>query len=385
MAESNERKAPFSVSDDMIKETLKSGLTGIKASDKLINITLERCQTEIEKKQKKDSRKFIIMTYKLGAPLAAGALALVLILNSGGLFTKKTYSGTPTAMEGPVPSAAAVPEDAAGSVNINTDEQVASYGFAAPQVASESTRLPGKGTQMPEEPSSGLSVMRFGEDTAALNSLANRSANNDEPSPDKLDRLFTAITELYNLKNGTKLGLAKEGITRIYTLPKSGVNAETLQKANDFHEILSGEGYWALPLKNQEGIIDTVLTVAEEANNNPAGTSVSDSDTVYSVEEKEFIVSSLEKGSFIGSELYELFDKNAISGLIREAGYKYDNKSEMIIADINYGTDFIVLTQAENEKLVVPLLTNEGLFGVVNRKVYTWPEFVRTISSGLGQ
>jgi len=383
MAESNERRVPFSVSDDMIKEVLKSGLSEIKASDELINITLEKCQAEIENKQKKQSRKFMFMTYKVGAPLAAGALALVLILNSGGLFTKKTYSGTPTAMEGPVPSAAAVPEDAAGSVNINTDEQVASYGFAAPQVASESTRLPGKGTQMPEEPSSGLSVMRFGEDTAALNSLANRSANNDEPSPDKLDRLFTAITELYNLKNGTKLGLAKEGITRIYTLPKSGVNAETLQKANDFHEILSGEGYWALPLKNQDGIIDTVLTVAEDVA--PAETSVSDSDTVYSVEEKEFIVSSLEKGSIIGSELYELFDKSAISGLISKAGYKYDNEAEIIIADINYGNDFIVLTQAGNEKLVVPMLTNEDLFGVVNKKVYTWPEFVRIISSCLGQ
>mgnify|MGYP000924639828 CR=1 FL=1 len=383
MAESNERRVPFSVSDDMIKEVLKSGLSEIKASDELINITLEKCQAEIENKQKKQSRKFMFMTYKVGAPLAAGALALVLILNSGGLFTKKTYSGTPTAMEGPVPSAAAVPEYAAGSVNINTDEQVASYGFAAPQVASESTRLPGKGTQMPEEPSSGLSVMRFGEDTAALNSLANRSANNDEPSPDKLDRLFTAITELYNLKNGTKLGLAKEGITRIYTLPKSGVNAETLQKANDFHEILSGEGYWALPLKNQDGIIDTVLTVAEDVA--PAETSVSDSDTVYSVEEKEFIVSSLEKGSIIGSELYELFDKSAISGLISKAGYKYDNEAEIIIADINYGNDFIVLTQAGNEKLVVPMLTNEDLFGVVNKKVYTWPEFVRIISSCLGQ
>jgi len=226
-------------------------------------------------------------------------------------------------------------------------------------------------------------MMRLGEKIDALNSLSNRSANNSEPALDKLDKLFMAITNLYNLKNGTKLSLDKEGITRIYTLPESGVNAETLQKADDYHEILSGEGYWALPLKNQDGIIDIVLTVAA-IDANDADDPVSDRDTVYSIEEKEFIVSSLENGSLISSELYELFDKSAISGLIREAGYEYYNEAEMIIVDINYGNDFIVLTKAGNEELVVPLLTDESLFGIVNRKVYTWPEFVRIISSGLG-
>jgi len=381
MAESNERRVPFSVSDDMIKEVLKSGLSEIKASDELINITLEKCQAEIENKQKKQSRKFMFMTYKVGAPLAAGALVLALIINSGGLLTKKMESGMSTAQQAPVPSAVAVPAEVTTS-NINSDDQVAGYDSAAPQ-APESPKLLGKGNQKSEEASSGLTMMRFGEKVDVLNSLASRSVNKAEPAMDKLDKLFMAVTELYNLKNGTKLSLVKEGITRIYTLPQSGVNAETLQKADDYHEILSGEGYWALPLKNQDGIIDTVLTVAEDVA--PAETSVSDSDTVYSVEEKEFIVSSLEKGSIIGSELYELFDKSAISGLISKAGYKYDNEAEMIIADINYGNDFIVLTQAGNEKLVVPLLTDESLFGVVNKKVYTWPEFVRIISSCLGQ
>lgn len=383
MAESNDRRLTLSVTDDMIKETLKSGLSNIKASDNLINATLEKCQAEIEKRQKNKLGKFMTMTYKLGAPLAAGALVLALILNSRGLFTKKMDSGMSAALQAPVPSAAAAPAEVATS-DITSDNQVTSYDFAAPQEATESPKLLEKGNQKSEEQADGLTVMRFGEGAAVLNSSENRSANSKKLAPDKMVILFTAIADQYNLKNGTNLSLYQEGITRIYTLPKSGVNAETLQKADDYHELLSGEGYWALPLKNQDGIIDVVLTVAE-ADINPSKTSELGSGNVYSVEEREFTVSSLENGSFIGSELYELFDANAISGIIREAGYEYDNKAEMIIADINYGTDFIVLTQAENEKLVVPLLTNENLFGVVNRKVYTWPEFIRTMSSGLGQ
>lgn len=383
MAESKDRKTTFSINDDMIKEVIKSGLSNIKASDDLINITLEKCKAEIENKQEKKSRKFITMAYKVGAPLAVGALVLVLIINSRGLFSKKMYTGMAAAPQAPVPSAAA-PACETGNNDVTDGKQLESNASALNDAAPEGQKQRQNAEGRFEEQSIGLAMMHPGKSIAVLNSSANRSVNNAELDMEESVNYFTSITDQYNLKNGTKLSLAEEGITRIYTLPETGVNAETLNNAEDYQEILSGEGYWALPLKNQDGVIDVVLTVAE-AGNNAAETFVSDSDTVYSAEERNFIVSSLENSSFIGSELYELFDKSAISGLISKAGYEYDNKAEMIIADINYGTDFIVLTQAKNEKLVVPLLTNENLFGVVNRRVYTWPEFVNIISSSLGQ
>lgn len=97
MAESYNRKTSLSVIDDMIKEALKSGLSSIKASENLINLTLEKCQTEIIKdSQKKKSKNFITMTYKLGVPLAAGALVLLLIFMMPGVYNlKKASSAMP--------------------------------------------------------------------------------------------------------------------------------------------------------------------------------------------------------------------------------------------------------------------------------------------------
>lgn len=98
MAESYDRNSSCSISDDMIKEALKSGLSSIKASDDLINITLEKCQTEITRDKKIKPKSFMRMAYKFGTPLAAGALILVLILMMPGVYnTKKSSSANPQA------------------------------------------------------------------------------------------------------------------------------------------------------------------------------------------------------------------------------------------------------------------------------------------------
>ena len=104
MAESYDRNSSCSISDDMIKEALKSGLSSIKASDTLINRTLEKCEKEIteDKKQSKKSISFMNMAYKFGAPLAAGALILVLIFMMPGV----NNSGKSAAPQAPMASAA---------------------------------------------------------------------------------------------------------------------------------------------------------------------------------------------------------------------------------------------------------------------------------------
>lgn len=138
MAESFDRNTSYSITDDMIKEALKSGLSSIKASDDLINLTLEKCQKEItEEKQSKKTRSFINMAYKLGAPLAAGALVLVLILTIPGVNnSSKTSEAAPQA---PMASAAfdsasansiseAAPA-APATATINSDEITMTSGY----------------------------------------------------------------------------------------------------------------------------------------------------------------------------------------------------------------------------------------------------------------
>ena len=137
MAESYDRKTSLSITDDMIKEALKSGLSSIKASDTLINRTLEKCENVIteDKKQSKKSRSFMNMVYKFGAPLAAGALVLVLIFTIPGVYN----SGKTAAPQAPMASAAfdsastnsiseAAPVAPAPAA-INSDEITATFGY----------------------------------------------------------------------------------------------------------------------------------------------------------------------------------------------------------------------------------------------------------------
>ncbi|NLB78784.1 MAG: hypothetical protein GX796_08050 [Clostridiaceae bacterium] len=384
MAESYDRKISLSINDDMIKEALKLGLSSVKASDDLINRTLGKCQIEItEEKPKKISRNFMTMAYKLGAPLVAGALILVLIINGTGNFSKKMSPNMATAPQASAPQAAEAVAAESGSMNKTENEYSVSADSAAPAPIPENPELRGKGEDSFDERSGSVSFM-CEESKFAMNSSISRTVNSAEPSLDEAAKQFSLIAEQYNVNNETSLKFDKENITRIYTLPESGVTAEALLEADDYHEILSGEGYWALPLKNEEGNFDVVLTVATFDINDPE-TPVSNRDTIYSVENKGFIVSSLENSDYIGTELPDLFDSEILSGMISEMGYELDNKAETIVVDINYGYDFIVLADTKKEKLVIPFLADESLFGVVNKRIYAWPEFVKIVSTSMGQ
>lgn len=381
MAESYDRNdLSSSITDDMIKEALKSGLSSIKASDYLIESTLEKCQAEItEDKQKKKSITFMTMAYKLGAPLAAGALVLMLMINGPKYFSSKMEMAAPKAssLDGSV-SNEEYKMDSGFSVSADSETQAPDaymYEFTEPKEKNDDSSY---------EDSAGTTMMRINESITALNSSINRTANSTEPSLDESFKSFNAITDLYNENNGTKLTLERDNVRRIYTLLETGVSTDTLLNAGDYHEVLSGDGYWALPLENNRGDIEVVLTANMFDVKDP-NIPVSNRDTIYSIENKEFIVSPLDNSNYIGSELQELFEFDSLFGMISEMGYEYGNDTEMIVADINYGADFIVLLSTGNEKNVIPFLTNETLFGVENKKIYLWSEFVKIVSTSMGQ
>lgn len=88
MAKFNNNKKDL-INEDLIKEALKSGLKDIKPSEKLIANTIERCNTELlsENKVNYKRSKPYQWAYRLGAPIAACALVLLLILNYDNIFS----------------------------------------------------------------------------------------------------------------------------------------------------------------------------------------------------------------------------------------------------------------------------------------------------------
>ena len=370
------------VDDDMIKDALKTGLSSIKASDYLVNQTILKCQNEITKEKQKNRPKIIMpWIYKLGAPLAAGALVLVLLINTNGLRMKnnsasdiapQASTGELTSLqgeEGPMSEPAPMPE-------AKEDQLYAAYG-SSPEDMGDST-----------VPDTEKDIAKFTDGATltarakvlVLNSLANHAPNSQDEAIS--NQSLNAIASLYNETKGTQLILKEEGITRITSLVKTGVDAQKLEKAQDYHGILSEEGYWALPLMSDNGDIEMILAVNTFDSDNP-NTTISSQDIIYSVGGVHYIVTEFTDSIYMGSELKELMDINAIGDIIKKSGYTYN--SDIIVADVNYGMDFIALFSSGKQEFVIPFMINSSMFGLENRRVYTWTEFTQVVSQSMKQ
>jgi hypothetical protein len=399
------------VNDDMIKDALKSGLSSINASDCLVNKTLLKCRDEIEKgKQEKKSKLFIPWIFRLGTPLAAGALVLVLLFNTNKLGMKGSSSPdmAPQAsssdtmslggmvnesklMEAPVPS----PEEARPAEPQEAiDDRVELFkediddGVGPDQKdidggAGSDERGIGKSGEEVKPAEEGLIIgyTKSAETTESteiseLHSSAKREPGIRETSLTELEQPFIEIVNLYNQANETELMLKEGTILRITCLIKEGVSAKMLIDANDFNEILSDDGYWALPLINENGDIEKILTVCAYDPGNPEA--VSSLDIIYTINRKKYIVSEVSVGDNIGAEL-----KGLLSDTLNSLGDIDD--SGLVIIDINYGTDFIAIVEMGERRMFVPLLMNDGVFGLENKKIYNWAMFKRVVSTNLEQ
>jgi hypothetical protein len=400
MAESLDRKFNNDkINDDMIKDALKTGLSSIKASDYLVNKTLLKCQAEIEKgKQEKKPRVFLPWILKLGTPLAAGALVLVLAINTGNLRMKDSspnLMAAPQASAGdiksferanradlfeaptPSPSASSVPESEEendklfGTVQGESNLTIHFSEKAVDDNSDETKPEEGENAGTSETPSSTTR-----KENTALFSSSKRETGIMEASIAGMTEPFREIVNVYNQANETELILREEAILRVSCLLKEGVSAQLLIDSEDYSEIISDEGYWALPLVNLNGDIEKILTVCDYDQIDPDA--VSGMDIIYTIERNKYIVSELSVGDSIGADL-----KDLLSQILYSIGDI--SRSGLVIIDINNGTDFIAITQMGEQTAIVPLLMNDGLYGLKNKKIYNWAFFTRTVGNNLGQ
>jgi hypothetical protein len=364
----------------MIKEAFKTGLTGIAASDDLVSITLDKCLNEVRVDKNRKTGKWFITpwVYRLGAPLAAGALLLILFFGGNQLFSnRKASDSAPQTLTNEAASGAA--KSAAAP-----DSKEKSRSAAAPEIAF-SEEVP------PAAPSEGYggeaTVRSFAADVSkddgstpkALNSMLNRTSNKEAGSIEGSMDLFETVVNTYNSTKGTRLTLDKTGITRVRTLLQDGINAESLKNAGSYNDILSDEGYWALPLKNSQGYLETIVDVNTIDKDNP-NMSVSSSDIPVKFNNEQYLVSEQPSGI-----LYEgnniAFDVVSIRNMVLAQGYK--SVSEAVIADINYGKDFLAFMNADGKEIAVPVLTSGNLFGLENRKIYNRDELFKVIINNM--
>jgi len=383
MAESLDRKDKNNnvINDDMIRDALKTELSSIKASDYLINKTLLRCQEEIEKgSKKKEERSIMPWILKLGTPLAAGALVLVLLFNTN-LF-RATKGETAAA-----PHASAGASNLAGVQNTSSNETPAdvpapSLGYSRDEAGEALVKAEGEDKLQITfgSPNTGKSADR--QKDSSLRSSTNNETNDSAVFGSELWQLFDDIVDVYNQANETQLKLDTLSVTRISCLVKEAADPQVLMGAQNFDEIVSDEGYWALPLLNADSNIEKILTVCNY-DLKDADTEITSDDILYTIERKQYIVSELPAGAENLYLTFELLHMGSSSEVLE--GHTDIRESTVMVVDINDGMDFLYLSGSSGSRTAIPYLTHEGLFSLENGKEYTWDEFVETVSQSLEQ
>ncbi|MCX7771958.1 MAG: hypothetical protein N2376_02455 [Clostridia bacterium] len=379
------------LNDDILRQALKSGLTSINASDELVKRTLNRCKEEIDAVSlNQSSRKFSYSwVYKLGAPIAACALVVVLAFGSGNLFTarqKTSNLAMPSASESASPSASALldsnsamkaNEAGADGVSAQQNEITPMAKFEKPVSSDSASRSVGN------QDSNGFageaSQKRLAPAITSLNSLPGSTFDIDatESVP---TAAFDGIVAAYNQANALNLMLDKGQVTLVNALAPSGAAKSTFQNAKNTDVILSGNRYWMLPLKNQNGAVEAVLAVNTYNDNDPAQP-ISSNEILYKNGEEGYKANALGAGPSVYQTLPEVFDTASLKALFEASGYS--NISDLVIVDINYGMDFMAFAKSDGKELGMPLLTSGNFLGLENRKVYLRDELFKFIVQAL--
>lgn len=398
MAEFNKKTKDSTINDDIIKNALNAEFTRIHTSESLASKTLSICKKEIEKKSEKSQKKISNMSWvlKFGAPMAVGALVMVIMLNIPNIGHKLSdMSPKSSSTESvPVPSSSdeALMSKSFNGIDEKSDKSF-SYGIRGEGLSEENGSNESDGAKESEAPSEdlgygqGMTVMQgvtgdlavqFSEGRS-LNSSENRTKNKilgNALDEKETIEIFNSIVTQYNTITSKQLSLYESGVVWIQTLINTGVTQQMLINMSDYHDILSGEGYWLLPLKNSLGVIEDLISV-NDININNKDIVIDNNDFTFTLNGISFLVSPHTSGKTVGMNYDLIFTPSGVKELVKSAGYK--NVSDITIIDINYGMDFVVMLKADEKDLCIPFVLDESYLGIKNKMIYNIDEFVKII------
>lgn len=383
MAESFD-KNDIKFDDDFIKSALITSLSGIEASNDLISETISKCHSAIDLNKKEKDRKSILpWVYRLGAPLAVGAIVLVFMLNGNHLLIKSNDMAEAGKAK-PFPSSAPVTEanDFVAGASFTESKNDAQDKRTLPQISfsqeieSTMSAAPSSTPELPKL-AKGFDYITDGN-IQSMNSFSYTTDSNYRAGEEASNEVFMEILSKYNVTNRVSLTMSGRGAIYVNALVEGGVDIELLKTVKSYKEILSNSGYYVLPLVNQYGNIDVLLSVNRYDSKKESANEVSVAEIKYASEQGDYTAVNNSYGSDITEKVGDvLFDSEKIETLFKEAGYK--DISEILIVDINYGMDFVVFATADGKELCLPLMITDGLLGIENRKVYKCDEFFKIV------
>ncbi|HOQ76655.1 MAG TPA: hypothetical protein PK369_08835 [Thermoclostridium sp.] len=366
------------LNDDSFKAAYKAGLDQLKASDELIQTTLNKCRMELETTGKKRRPINISLTriaLRYAALVAACLLVLVLLLRTPmGQSPKLTADSAPARAQGAKPmadsGAAAAPGSSSSLIEYleKSAEKPSDRNNAA-----EDDSIP----DLVRVEGSFINTLTLGE--AGLNSMdfsgIQTLAGEDLPS-----WAADAILDTYNIAMGTQYTCDESNAIIVTTLKTGGLGADAIREASGFDALLGNQQYYLLPLKDENGEYTILLPVVESA--------VSYDDTSAPLDiaisrEGRTWLSSQYSGIYTDHSRAELLvDREGNMQLVRDT-FNVKQITGYVVADINRGHDFVIVVKADGKEYAIPCFDIGFVTSVDNGKAYPVRDVLSSLADSL--
>ena len=357
--------------DDMIKQALKTELGHLKASDDLIGKTLDRCSAELDRNT--GSKSFLSLIWNktslryCATVVTACLIVLVFIVKYPSLFGPKSSPDGNMS----IARTQAAADDLGASANTSGAESPLSKSANDYTIQASPTPAPELAPSIAGDSSNQVGLM-FTESAVpkALNSLNgygnNQARGNEAASVEALNTVVIA----FNQNNGTQYSFDENRILSVSTVSKEGITSDKLRKTADYHEIIDAGNYWILPLKDNNGEISTLLPVFEAGIQDGSEPSY---DVAITFSGEMWMSSVTLAISTDENTINLLLDGKALEKLVQDTeGVK--QVSEVIIADINNGRDFMAFITADGKEYAIPLFMSITSSSLVNGQAYSLRE-----------
>lgn len=371
------------LNDEDIKKTYKAGLDQLKASDELIKAALEKCRTELEigpetgKKKRSAGIPWSRLALRVGAPLAACLLVLILLLNPP--------------MMGKLQTESAMPQSSADS---NTTMQAASESLdEVPEVQKDlgntnkmvlrfsETMDADDGTDGAFEESRGERSLGAMAKTDLVLCSMDYSQLLTPVSGDLPPEAVKTLVHAYNLERNAQYTCDENKVLTISTLKTGGVGADSLRSASSFDELLDDLTYHMIPLRDENQAYALLLPVIESSvsYDDPSSAPLN---LVYSRSGRTWLSSSYAAIPADDSQIAYLLNGEEHRRLVRET-FQASQITDYRIVDINNGYDYVIVMKADGEEYAIPHLTLRSLNALENHQAYPVGDVLKALADSL--